>query len=87
MGSSPHPPQVTQDTVPSTVTDSYNTKMVEILGPASRLFFFAAAIYYAYDVRMYAIRRHGTIIHEFDPQFNVHAAEYLQQVGWCTDKR
>ena len=49
--------------------------MVAIPGLAARIFLFAAAVYYAYDIRMYAIRRHGTIIHEFDPQFNAHAAE------------
>ncbi|KAL7566257.1 hypothetical protein ACA910_011317 [Epithemia clementina (nom. ined.)] len=36
----------------------------------------------AYDIRMYAIREYGRVIHEFDPYFNYRATEYLYQHGW-----
>ena len=29
----------------------------------------------AYDIRLYAIREYGRVIHEFDPYFNYRAAE------------
>ena len=41
---------------------------------------FASAL--AYDIRMYAIRGYGYVIHEFDPWFNYRATEYLDQHGW-----
>ena len=40
------------------------------------------AAYLAYDIRMYAIRIYGYVIHEFDPWFNYRATEYLDQNGW-----
>ena len=36
----------------------------------------------AYDIRMYAIRDYGYVIHEFDPWFNYRATEYLAANGW-----
>ena len=36
----------------------------------------------AYDIRMYAIRIYGYVIHEFDPWFNYRATEYLDEHGW-----
>ena len=36
----------------------------------------------AYDIRLYAIREYGTVIHEFDPWFNYRATEYLDEHGW-----
>lgn len=36
----------------------------------------------AYDIRLYAIKEYGRVIHEFDPYFNYRAAEYLWQHGW-----
>ena len=36
----------------------------------------------AYDIRMYAIREYGRVIHEFDPYFNYRATEYLYENGW-----
>lgn len=41
----------------------------------------AMAVYMAQDIRMYAIREYGTIIHELDPWFNYRAAEYLAAHG------
>jgi dolichyl-diphosphooligosaccharide--protein glycosyltransferase len=35
----------------------------------------------AYDIRMFAIRSYGLVIHEFDPWFNFRATEYLAQHG------
>jgi dolichyl-diphosphooligosaccharide---protein glycosyltransferase len=36
----------------------------------------------AYNIRLYAIREYGRVIHEFDPYFNYRAAEYLYANGW-----
>ena len=40
------------------------------------------ASWLAYDIRMYAIRIYGYVIHEFDPWFNYRATEYLDANGW-----
>jgi hypothetical protein len=42
----------------------------------------ALAGYYAHDIRMYAIKTYGTVIHEFDPWFNMRATQYLADNGW-----
>jgi len=36
----------------------------------------------AYQIRLYAIREYGRVIHEFDPYFNYRATEYLWAHGW-----
>jgi len=36
----------------------------------------------ALDIRMYAIKTYGPVIHEFDPWFNYRATEYLSKHGW-----
>ena len=46
-----------------------------------------AYIYYraslnAYDIRLYAIKIYGRVIHEFDPWFNYRATVYLADNGW-----
>ena len=38
--------------------------------------------YFAYDIRLYAIRDYGYVIHEFDPWFNMRATQYLADNGW-----
>jgi dolichyl-diphosphooligosaccharide--protein glycosyltransferase len=48
---------------------------------ATRLAFFAFIAYSAYDIRMYAIRVYGLVIHEFDPWFNFRATQYLADNG------
>mmetsp|Transcript_32113 Transcript_32113/g.78249 ORF Transcript_32113/g.78249 Transcript_32113/m.78249 type:complete len:975 (+) Transcript_32113:292-3216(+) len=35
----------------------------------------------AYNIRLYAIKEYGPIIHEFDPYFNYRATEYLYEHG------
>jgi len=35
----------------------------------------------AYEIRLYAIKEYGRVIHEFDPYFNYRAAEYLWENG------
>merc|ERR1719440_1140956 len=40
------------------------------------------ASFLAYDIRCYALRIYGNVIHEFDPWFNYRATEYLDQNGW-----
>lgn len=47
-----------------------------------RLALLAYAGYLAYEIRTYAIRDFGRIIHEFDPWFNFRATEYLEREGW-----
>eukprot|EP00727_Mastigamoeba_balamuthi_P001612 m51a1_g11448 putative oligosaccharyl transferase-like protein (800) ;mRNA; f:8265-10976 len=36
----------------------------------------------AYEIRLYAVRTFGRVIHEFDPWFNFRAAQYLADNGW-----
>jgi len=36
----------------------------------------------AYDIRLYAIKEYGRVIHEFDPWFNFRATQYLADNGW-----
>lgn len=40
------------------------------------------AVSLAFDIRMYAIRTYGPVIHEFDPWFNFRATKYLSDNGW-----
>ena len=48
------------------------------------LFGYTATIYSekAMDIRMFAIREFGKVIHEFDPWFNFRATQYLSKHGW-----
>ena len=46
-----------------------------------RLACYAIAIALAYDIRLFAIREYGLVIHEFDPWFNYRATEYLNEHG------
>ena len=41
--------------------------LVQLLAWVIRLAVLAYAFYLAYDIRMYAIREYGRLIHEFDP--------------------
>lgn len=47
---------------------------------------FLQALYWvcreAYNIRLYAIKEFGRIIHEFDPYFNYRATVYLYENGW-----
>lgn len=43
---------------------------------------FYYAVNMAYDIRLYAIKEYGRVIHEFDPYFNYRATEYLWANGW-----
>eukprot|EP00912_Choanoflagellata_sp_UC4_P001252 UC4_evm1s779 len=43
---------------------------------------FSVCAWYAYDIRLFAIRTYGTVIHEFDPWFNMRATQYLADNGW-----
>ena len=36
----------------------------------------------AYEIRLYAIKIYGRVIHEFDPWFNYRATVYLAENGW-----
>jgi len=47
-----------------------------------RLMALVAIGYSAYDIRLYAIKEYGRVIHEFDPWFNYRATEYLAEHGW-----
>ena len=40
------------------------------------------ALHAAIDIRLYAVKEYGRIIHEFDPWFNFRATEYLADNGW-----
>ncbi len=45
------------------------------------LFVLYHAGWHAHDIRMYAIRTYGKVIHEFDPWFNFRATVYLRDHG------
>eukprot|EP00930_Biecheleria_cincta_P015422 TRINITY_DN1287_c0_g2_i2.p1 TRINITY_DN1287_c0_g2~~TRINITY_DN1287_c0_g2_i2.p1 ORF type:complete len:871 (-),score=115.64 TRINITY_DN1287_c0_g2_i2:314-2926(-) len=47
----------------------------------TQVLFLVYFLYAAYDIRLYAIKTFGHIIHEFDPWFNYRASEYLAQHG------
>lgn len=48
---------------------------------AFQLACYAVAIALAYDIRLFAIKEYGLVIHEFDPWFNYRATEYLEAHG------
>mmetsp|Transcript_38477 Transcript_38477/g.62276 ORF Transcript_38477/g.62276 Transcript_38477/m.62276 type:complete len:795 (-) Transcript_38477:40-2424(-) len=48
---------------------------------AARIGVVAFAIKLAYEIRLYAIKEYGLVIHEFDPWFNYRATEYLYEHG------
>jgi dolichyl-diphosphooligosaccharide--protein glycosyltransferase len=51
------------------------------VGTGVRLALVVLAAYMAYDIRLYAIKTYGRLIHEFDPWFNFHATRYLFENG------
>ena len=51
------------------------------IGNLVRALVLAVVGYWAYDIRLDAIREYGLVIHEFDPWFNYRATEYLDQHG------
>ena len=51
-------------------------------GSFARVAVLAIAAYFAYDIRLFAVREYGRIIHEFDPWFNFRATQYLADNGW-----
>ena len=57
------------------------------LGALARVLCLALACYFAYDIRLYAVREYGRIIHEFDPWFNFRATQYLADNGWAKFSR
>lgn len=46
-----------------------------------QLYGLVSACYMAYDIRLYAIKEYGPVIHEFDPWFNFRATQYLADHG------
>ena len=58
---------------------------VKVLGNVLLAAAFVACLaycgYHAWDIRMYAIRTYGLVIHEFDPWFNFRATIYLRDHG------
>merc|ERR1719272_2784695 len=55
---------------------------ISAVGFAIRLLCVVWAISAAYDIRMFALRTYGNVIHEFDPWFNFRATEYMAEHGW-----
>ena len=49
---------------------------------AVRLALVAVFAYNAYQIRLFAIKVYGLVIHEFDPWFNFRATQYLADNGW-----
>jgi hypothetical protein len=48
---------------------------------AVRLALVAVFAYNAYQIRLFAIKVYGLVIHEFDPWFNFRATQYLADHG------
>ena len=61
-------------------------RTLSVLGRFLAVFVWLGAMvpagYFAYDIRMYAIKTYGRVIHEFDPWFNMRATRYLRDNGW-----
>lgn len=51
------------------------------VGAALRVALIAFALFSAYDIRLFAIKTYGLVIHEFDPWFNFRATQYLADHG------
>eukprot|EP00041_Stephanoeca_diplocostata_P023591 m.581977 g.581977 ORF g.581977 m.581977 type:complete len:803 (-) comp22335_c0_seq3:178-2586(-) len=51
------------------------------VGAAVRVALVAFALFSAYDIRLFAIKTYGLVIHEFDPWFNFRATQYLADHG------
>jgi dolichyl-diphosphooligosaccharide--protein glycosyltransferase len=49
---------------------------------AMQIALIALALNMAYEIRLYAIKGYGLVIHEFDPWFNFRATQYLADNGW-----
>ena len=97
LGESPAPPPRSDHTaserpVPPTRTMSpisgHHRKRDDVhplegaFGSFARVAVLAIAAYFAYDIRLFAVREYGRIIHEFDPWFNFRATQYLADNGW-----
>jgi len=52
-----------------------------LLVAALQLYGLYSACFMAYDIRLYAIKEYGLVIHEFDPWFNFRATQYLADNG------
>ena len=61
--------------------------LASALGALARVLGLALACFFAYDIRLYAVREYGRIIHEFDPWFNFRATQYLADNGWAKFSR
>eukprot|EP01128_Nolandella_sp_AFSM9_P000167 TRINITY_DN102_c0_g1_i1.p1 TRINITY_DN102_c0_g1~~TRINITY_DN102_c0_g1_i1.p1 ORF type:complete len:723 (+),score=207.17 TRINITY_DN102_c0_g1_i1:32-2170(+) len=53
------------------------------LGTVAKFLLVAYFVWLAFDLRLWAIRTYGKVIHEFDPWFNFRATEYLVDNGWA----
>ncbi|CAJ1395127.1 unnamed protein product [Effrenium voratum] len=53
-----------------------------LLGRLCALALLLEAARQAYEIRLWAIKDYGPVIHEFDPWFNYRATEYLATQGW-----
>jgi dolichyl-diphosphooligosaccharide--protein glycosyltransferase len=64
--------------------DKQNTDgiAVSLLAWAVRLPIIIWILVQAYQIRLFAIKNYGLVIHEFDPWFNFRAAQYLADNGW-----
>jgi dolichyl-diphosphooligosaccharide--protein glycosyltransferase len=60
----------------------FSKTLVSGLQSLLRVYIIYYACVTAYNIRTFAIRDYGLIIHEFDPWFNYRATEYLQENGW-----
>jgi len=47
-----------------------------------RLLTFAVFAYLCVNIRLFAVRTYGMVIHEFDPWFNFRATQYYAEHGW-----
>jgi len=52
-----------------------------LFGTCARVLLVVLAVSWAYDIRLFAVRTFGRLIHEFDPWFNFHATRYLFENG------
>ena len=55
--------------------------------PIARFAFLLCSLWYSVQLRLYAVRKYGRVIHEYDPWFNFRATEYLSTHGYEHFKR
>lgn len=60
-----------------------NQPLIGAAGVAIRILAILWVVRTAFDIRTFALKTYGYVIHEFDPWFNYRATEFLAEHGWA----